>query len=137
MALTRVITVTTEMACCRDGREAYHPLPKPIRAEVTADDFETSLTVWRDRAAGILNDRYRSMAEDECAGMGTLGLCFFNLTVTGVEEFGTPTTPSFVQQQIELLEERMNEADDIDEYMALRDELNRMKQRYGILTEEE
>ena len=137
MALTRVITVMTEMACCRDGQEAYHPLPKPIRAEVTALDFETSLTTWRDRASDILWNKYSEMAEAECAGMGTLRVCFFNLTVTGVEEIGQPTIPTFVLQQIEIIQEDMNKEDDYETYMLRKRGLDRLKARYGLETEEE
>lgn len=105
MVVTRVITVETTMACCRDGQEAYRPLPKPIRAELTEDYFETSLVIWRDRADTILYNKYNAIAESECAGMGTLKLCYFNLSVINVDEFGEPTKPRFIEEEEEMLDE--------------------------------
>ena len=77
------------MACCRDGREVYSPLSKPVSVIKEQKSFSTSLVRWRDIVESILYNEYYKIAEDECAGMGTLGLCKFTLTTTKVNEIRT------------------------------------------------
>lgn len=43
-----------------------------------------------------------------------------------------PVVPKLMLEQIEYLEEQYDEAETIDEKMAIREEINRIKQRYGI-----
>ena len=44
-----------------------------------------------------------------------------------------PKVPTYILEQIELLEDRYKEAESVDEKMAIRDEINRLKERYEIV----
>ncbi len=43
-----------------------------------------------------------------------------------------PKVPSYILGQIELLEDRFKEAESVDEKIAIREEIDRLKERYGI-----
>ena len=43
-----------------------------------------------------------------------------------------PTIPTYILEQIELLEGRYKEAESVDEKMAIKEEIDRLKERYGI-----
>lgn len=112
MAVTRTIYATIEIACCRDGDEVYHPLPRQIIAPQTKDIFEEPLNIWRDRAETALDRKYRQIAEDECSGMGTPRLCLFILTVDRVDETGLPEAPITVLDYIRTVESYINDSRD-------------------------
>lgn len=44
-----------------------------------------------------------------------------------------PTVPRYILEQIEYLESRYREAETVDERLAIREEINRLKERYGIM----
>jgi hypothetical protein len=44
-----------------------------------------------------------------------------------------PKVPAYILGQIEVLEERYKEAESVDEKMAIREEINKLKERYGIV----
>ncbi len=50
-----------------------------------------------------------------------------------VEEEVKPKVPEYILGQIELLEDRYKEAESVDEKMAIREEINRLKERYVIV----
>ena len=41
--------------------------------------------------------------------------------------------PAYILGQIDILEERYKEAESTDEKLAIREEINRLKERYGIV----
>lgn len=49
-----------------------------------------------------------------------------------VEIIPTPAVPKYILEQIVYLEERYKEAETIDEKMAIIEEIDKIKQRYGI-----
>ncbi len=48
------------------------------------------------------------------------------------EEKIVSRVPLYILGQIDVLKERYNESEDIDEKMAIRDEISKLKERYGI-----
>ena len=76
-----IIEAVAEMACCRDGTEAYHPSQKPILIERTKNYLGMSITKYKKFVERKLYEKYRQIAEDECAGMGTLRICEFKFYI--------------------------------------------------------
>lgn len=162
--VTRIIYATLSMVCCRDGQQAYNPYPRQVIATQTKKYFEESINSWKSRARQALYNKYSQIAENECATMGTLILCSFNLVIddafetkTHVTEKGirerietrpteqrkiktikpfkksqTTSTPNFIYQQLEVIKDRMTEADSIDEFLALKNEMDKLKRRYTL-----
>lgn len=50
-----------------------------------------------------------------------------------VEEEVKPKVPEYILGQIDLLEDRYKEAESVDEKIAIREEINRLKERYRIV----
>lgn len=92
---TIIIDVTVEIACCRDGVEAYIPLPQDFHKTLisTKEYFPESLTVWRDRIIQKYEDYLWNMADVECTQVGTRKLCKFisDWSRTTTEEIFLPT----------------------------------------------
>lgn len=158
--VTRIIYATLSMACCRDGQQVYNPYSRQVIATQTKKYFEEPINSWKKRAEQALYEKYNYVAKNECATMGTLTLCSFNLIINEAYEtkahitkmdiqrasesrkITIPTqiqtssiseikpTPKFIYQQMELIQERMIEADNIDEFLTLKNELNRLRERY-------
>ncbi len=49
-----------------------------------------------------------------------------------IEEIEKPKVPAYIMEQMEYMEDRFKESESTDEKMAIRDEINRLKERYGI-----
>lgn len=136
------IDVTVTIECCRDGVEAYTPAPQDfhkIHTE-TKDEFDESLTRWRDRIIDRYEDYLRGRAEDECKIVGTRDLCLFDAdwsNTTVDERIIGVTIPSEVMGNIEVILRKINEnRDDVDYVQELIKELDRILSRYGLTRED-
>jgi hypothetical protein len=84
------------------------------------------LNTWAKSYADIFAEEYANL---RCPGP-TIYASDWNSYVDSVEEGST--VPNYVLGEIEYMEKLYREAETVDEKMALRDEINKLKETYGI-----
>lgn len=84
--IKRTLYVISSMKCCRDDEIVYEPKSRDFQYFEEKKRFRDSLIIWRDKREDIFRKMVMSYAEDECEGMGTPKLCYFEFMITNVTE---------------------------------------------------
>lgn len=74
------------IACCRDGVETWKPLPMEISGESFSKKFTYGLIAWEKDLHNILHKKYYKKAERDCGGIGSKGVCHFEIELHVKEE---------------------------------------------------
>lgn len=135
----RIVIFSMSFQCCYPDKYGIPQLDRPAindNVEYKKDfgnRFEMeetgALNIWSDRESERIA---RRIADYQCEELrfNPDSACNIEITVADTME-EVEEIPKYMLDTIDYLEERYKEAESIDEKMALRDEINAIKRRYG------
>lgn len=103
--IRRIIYTTSDLKCCRESDDdvVYTPSSRKFIFNEDKLKFTMKLHIWKDKFSKLIKKMVKQLADDECSGMGTPYLCYFNFIVDKVEELILEEIPEelYVTKKVE------------------------------------
>lgn len=141
----RSISLDVVVYCCKPEEGIkYTSESNRLTYEGESSEFKESLVLWRDRMLDFIDSDLEETVDTELCKKISASLIYCRRDISNVEveertveiiEKIPPVVelPKREKELIELLETRIKEAETVDEKLALQEEIDKIKKRYGVI----